>query len=279
MSAEETFELMRGHRAGVACGVTWLPDSSPVNALEPERLVSVAEEMHLDFMFVDGERSGAAQACGALDRFGTVPVWTVSGVIGRVAAAQGWAEVIRASAGTPSSLVASLAEALHISLEAIREGVRAGCQAFVVADDLSSSAGWLVSPDFALDVAVPCYRNMAAEIAHGGGVVAFHSDGDIRALYGALARAGFSAVHLAGLNAEATAGSVSAARDVGLTPMAGISVGGIALQGAHEAGVRAAALAKAGSLLICDDGGMSTPEELALVGEAIAVARATLRSE
>ena len=51
-----------------------------------------------------------------------------------------------------------------------------------------ATPGPLVSPDYALEALMPCYRRLAEEARKHGLLPTFHSDGDIRTLVPALAR-------------------------------------------------------------------------------------------
>lgn len=274
MSAEETLQLLRGERAGRAFGASWVPTELERSTGE-QTLPARAREIRLDFAFVDAGLPWAAKEVAALLAADVVAVWSVTGVVGRVVGRRGWSEVIRTSAADPSALAVPIAEAQHDALEDVRRGIAAGARAFVVADDLSSSAGWLVSPDFALDAAAPCYASLAREIGGLNAASIFHSDGNVASLYPALRAAGFSAIHLAGISAEGVGQAASDVRSAGMVPVGGISVGALG-EGIGEAARRAVALARAGTIALCDDGGLTTEDELAELGDVLASARATL---
>ena len=199
---------------GFVAGVSWVPASA---------VRDLVVSLELDFAVVPAEQPGAAELVAELHALDAAAVWAVSGVFGRVAELIGWGEALRRTAGEPGALAAQLAEALHAALDQARAGVAADADVVLVADDLAGSSGPLLSPDFALDALVPCYHAIAAEVVGGGAHAAFHSDGDIRVLMPALARAGFSAVHLAGLPASTLATSIDAARDAGLASFGGIA--------------------------------------------------------
>ena len=100
----------------------------------------------------------------------------------------------------------------------------------------------------------------------------FHSDGDIRALMPALSRAGYSAVHLGGLGPEAFAAAVVAARALGLAVAGGIEAVVLGTNPRH-AGEVVGRLARAGRVLVCDDGGMTRAEEVTAYATALRAAR------
>lgn len=199
-------------------------------------------------------------------------VWSVDGVLTRVCETRGWTEALRMTASEPDALAAQLDEALHDALVTVRDALEAGADAVLIADDLAGPAGPLLSPDFALDALIPCYQRLARAASTGGLPAIFHSDGEIRALLPALSRAGFSAVHFAGLGAEAFAAAARAARGVELAVLGGIAAQGLA-DAAHEVGEHAAAVATSlGGVIVCDDGGITTFEEVVALGVAVAAA-------
>jgi hypothetical protein len=199
-------------------------------------------------------------------------------VLGRVAEVLGWSEALRLTAGEPGALAAPLAEALHAALESARAGIAAGADVVLVADDLAGAAGPLVSPDFALDALLPCYHAIAAEVVSRGALAAFHSDGDVRVLMPSLARAGFSAVHLAGIAPAALEGSIDSAHASGLVALGGIPAAALGADPA-TVGRRAGSQVHQRGLLVCDDGGLATPVEMDAYQVAIAAAREAYASQ
>jgi hypothetical protein len=235
-----------------------------------QTLVAVALALHLDAVVVPAGLPWAEDAVRQLFAADVATLWAVDGVLGRAARRLGWTEALRLSAASPGTLASVIAESLHESLDEARAGVVAGVSALLVADELASDAGWLVSPDFALEALLPCYRQIAAV---GDWPCAFHSDGDVRALYPALAHSGFSAVHVAAGGAGQSAAGFQAARAAGLVPMGGISARALFAEGARATGAGAAQLATGGPTVICDDGGMTSAEELAAYSSALDAAR------
>ena len=177
------------------------------------------------------------------------------------------------TAAEPAALTIRLDEALHRRWWRCAPPSRCGADAVLIADDLAGPAGPLLSPDYALDALLPCYHHLALEVDAGGLPALFHSDGDIRMLLPALARAGFSAVHLAGLGADAFAASAAAARRAGLVVLGGIPAAALP-DGAREAGERAGVVAASlGGTIVCDDGGITTFDQLNALGTGIDAAR------
>lgn len=277
MSGGEALALLRGGGTGFAAGVSWVPDEV-LDALDTEgrgradALVALAHALQLDFAFVPADRPWSLEAVDRLHHVGIAAVWAVSGVFERVAERHGWAEALRMTAGEPDSLASELDQALHHSMADARIGLDAGCGALVVADDLSSNAGWLVVPDFALDALIPCYRQLAVQAAVTGAAAAFHSDGDVRVLLQALARAGYSAVHVGGLRHDAFAATWRAARGVGMATMGGVEAASLS-EDAEKSGELSGQMALAGQLLVCDDGGITTADDVAAFSAALEAAR------
>jgi len=262
MTRAAAMAALRGGHAGFVTGVSWVT---------PGLLGDTVRSEGLDFGFVPAGVYDGATEVGELHSLDAAAIWAVPGVLGRVAESMGWAEAMRLSAARPGALAVPLAQALHEALEMVRAGIAAGADCVLVADDLASASGPLVAPDFALDALVPCYRSIAAEVI-GEGVAAFHSDGDVRVLMPSLAHAGYSAVHLAGLSTTEVLASVRSARSAGLVAMGGIVAAGIEADPV-SAGAFAGRLASKEGVLVCDDGGLATPADMAAFGVAVGAAR------
>ncbi len=270
---------LAGRDPGFVCGLTWLsPDvvgtlvEKDVISTPAEALASIAVAADVDFVFVPANESWATQAAGLLAAADIATVWSVTGVFGRVALRCGWTDALRMTAAEPGSLAGALAEALHEALVEARAGIAAGVDAILVADDLAGATGPLVAPDYSLDALVPCYQRIAHTATAEGVPALFHSDGDVRVLMPALARAGFSAIHLAGISEETWIASYGAARGEGLAVLGGIEAMSVS-RGVRRAGERAGRIALADGLLVCDDGGITTAEEVVALTAAIDVAR------
>lgn len=227
-----------------------------------EALAALATELGLDIVFVPAAEHWADDAAGRLKEAGIGVAWTLSGVLGRIAEEEGWMTVLRQTAGDPSALAHPLAEALHEALVEARTGLTRRADAVVVADDLAGAQGWLVSPDFALDALVPCYRSLALEATSAGVPAIFHSDGDIRTILAALSRAGFAGVHPGGLTGDHLATFVRAATAAGLTTLGGLPAVDL-MAGAKRLATSARALQTEARLVITDDGGIASAEQLA----------------
>jgi len=270
--------VLAGESPAAAYGMSWVPEDAlrvltwQERGADPaETLAAVAVAMGLDLVFVPANAPWAADAVRLLRHAEVASVWAASGVLGRTAAKHGWDFVLTRSASEPGALAFHLSDALHEALVEVRAGRELRTDAVVVADDLAGREGWLVAPDFALEALVPCYRQIIAEV---DGPCVFHSDGDVRALYPALAGAGFSAVHVAVPGTGSIERSVKAARDARLVPVGGIEAAALLASGATRAGMHAGGLAAGGAFVICDDGGISSAEELAAYTTALQAARA-----
>lgn len=275
-------DVFRGLTDGCAYALTWVTagalfadtttdDPVPGSIRIAERLSDVAVDLGLDAVLVPADAPWGVAAARALRDHDIAVLWAIEGVFGRAARRHGWTEAIASSAARPSSLAFTLAEVLHDAAQEVREGLAAEVEAIVVADDLASDAGWLVAPDYALEALVPCYRQLAAAAAPLP--VVFHSDGDVRALYGAIAGAGYSAVHIAGGGARMTEAAFRAARAAQLVPMGGIDSTLLATGDPAGAGSFAARMSEGGPAVVCDDGGITTAAQLAAYADAINSAR------
>lgn len=277
-------ELLGLAPGAFAGAMTWVPPSA-LRALtfevgvenEPESLEAIARAFALDLVFVSASDGWAREAVNRLSDARIAAGWTVDGVLTRVTEQRGWSSVLTDSVTRPGELAYALDESLHEALEDVREGIAAGATVLMCADELAGAAGWLVSPDFALDALMPCYRRIAEEWR--GGVSVFHSDGDIRALMPSLADAGFGGVHLSSPGHTSLSALVEAARSVRLCPLGGLEVRSLIAEGARTCGARAASLARSGALVIADDGGLDSAESVAAFGAALDVARSMLGAD
>lgn len=269
--------------AGITTAMTWVPVGA-ARALtwgfgienEPEALAGLARALGVDLAFVPASKSWAAEAVRVLQAEDIAAGWIVDGMFGRVAELKGWTRTLAASAGAPEVLDDDLDLALEDALADARAGDEAAADVLLIADDLASTAGWLVSPDFAIETLVPRYGRLAEAWPQARRAAAFHSDGDIRVMYGALAAAGFSATHIASGQRASMSATFAAARAAGLMPIGGVEAQRLLVDGAHLAGKAAATLAAEGVAIVSDDGGFTSAEEVAAFGTALAAFRATL---
>lgn len=281
MSKAIVTAALQDERVGFVSGITWLPQDvieelgeGTGSAGPAAALTSVATALTLDFAVVPANEWWAAEAVRDLHASGVAAIWSVGGMLGRVGDRVGWSEMLRMTAAEPGALAIHLGEVLHDALDAVRLGIAEEADALMIADDLAGATGPLVAPDFALDVLVPCYRSLVREAIGHDVPIIFHSDGDIRTMFRALKRAGFSAVHLGGLSTGPFAMSYAAARSADLVVLGGLEAAALRT-GARRLGAHAASLALSGGMLVCDDGGMTSPEEVAAFGASLESARET----
>ena len=279
MTRASALAKLAGEEVGFVSGITWLPAealealSAGTDAVGPaEALATLSLALGLDFAFVPAHEPWATEALERLRRADVASVWSVAGVLGRVGERVGWSDMLRMTVAEPGALAVYIGEVLHEALGEAREGVSERADVVLIADDLAGATGPLVSPDFALEALMPCYRSLVREAAGHEVPAIFHSDGDVRALLAGLARAGFSAVHLAGLSERPFAVSFAAAREAGLIVLGGIEAAALT-SGARRIGAPAGALARSGGLLVCDDGGITSADEVAALAGALEAAR------
>lgn len=141
-----------------------------------------------------------------------------------------------------------------------------------IADDVSTSHGWVLDPDFVRQHLVPLYGKLATAVRHSAEksgldpasvVVGFHSDGDISDIYHDLAEVGFDAVHLASVSYVSVSRLAAAAKAAGM-----VAYGGVASETLAEGEVAddlcrmLARTARADGLVVADDGGVTDSAEL-----------------
>lgn len=261
-------------------GLTFVPTEalSPVSrdASDPvEALVRAATTLEAAFAFVPADAEWAEDAVTALGEASVAPIFAVSGPLWPLIEARGTMEGLRATLTHPEEMGEAIEEALRPVVAEVGRAVRLGARAFVLAEDLAGTAGPLVAPDFAIAELLPRYERVV-HIARSLGLPAiFHSDGDIRPLLPAIARAGFAGVHAGGgLTFEAFDRLYWAAREQELVVVGGMLTADLGNAARAEAiGSTIGVLAQAGGLFVADDGGITTPREVAGLVTALAAAR------
>ncbi len=264
----------------VCVGVTFLP-SAAIDSLawggerEQPLLTAVCSRLRPDFAFVPSWEVDATRTCEAVAACGTAPLWVVRGPFDAVASSEGWRESISATIADPARLDAQLDAAVGEARASIREATACGVAGVVIAEDVAGADGPLLSPDYIISEIVPRLGRIAVAAAEEGLPVIWHTDGDPRPFIAAAARVGLDAIHPGGLGAEQFGQVFAAAREHGLAVLGGIPgealrAGGPAVV---RAGIGAGVLAAGGGLLVCDDGGVSTGEELGMLVVALQAAR------
>lgn len=228
-------------------------------------LADFVEDAELDFAFVPADADWAGDAVRLLRRSGRGAFWAVDGPLWPVLRERGPGEGLKATAWNPEDLEHALDAHTASAQDLVLAGADMSVDAIVVCDDVAGAAGPLVSPDFFNEYLVPRYATLVATAAGMGTRAVFHSDGDIRVFMPALARAGFISVHPGGgVTQEVFEKILGEAKSHGMTLIGGID-SRLLSEGpavAVRLGTRAAVMASAGGLIIADDGGMTTSEEV-----------------
>ena len=242
----------------------------------PAHTLTVAcAELGASFAFVPADAWWCEDAVSALSETVVAPLLSISGPLWPVIEARGTAEGLRASLTQPEQVGFELDRRLDGLTTEVARAARLGMRGVVLAEDLAGSEGPLVAPDFAIAELVPRYERVVRAARSLNMPAIFHSDGDVRPLLTAIARAGFVAIHGGGgLEFPAFERLFWAAREEGLAVMGGLLTTGLINPAAAEAlGSKVGILAKAGGLFVADDGGITTPAEVASLVVALGAAR------
>jgi hypothetical protein len=240
-------------------------------------LVEACAVLSASFAFVPADAEWSESAAAALAEADVAPMWSVSGPLWPVIEQRGALEGLRETLTRPEEVGAEIDFLLDARSAEVVRGARAGARAVVLAEDLAGTNGPLVAPDFAIAELLPRYARIVDEARALGMPAVFHSDGDIRPLLPAIARSGFVAVHAGGgLDVEAFERLFWSARAEGLAVIGGLLTAELVNAARAEAlGSRIGVLARAGGLLVADDGGITTPLEMSALVTALAAARST----
>jgi hypothetical protein len=268
------------HGAPFPFGLTFLPEGvlSPVIGAShgpvPD-LVEACDVLSASFAFVPVGELWAESAAAALADAGVAPMWTLSGPLWPIIEARGPLEGLRETLTRPEQIGSELDPRLDTLVAEVARGAQAGARAIVLAEDLAGTDGPLVAPDFAIAELLPRYARIVDAARALGLPAVFHSDGDIRPLLPAIARAGFVAVHTGGgLGVSAFDRLFWAAREAGLAVIGGLLTGELGNPARAEAlGSMIGVLARAGGLFVADDGGITGEREVAGLVTALAAAR------
>jgi len=205
----------------------------------------------------------------------------IDGLWSRLAQDKGWTEAMRL-AETPNQFIKLINPYGDAMMKEMRDAFttlgtigkrkkKHPTNFICIADDVSTSIGWIVSEEIVRDALMMVYAKMIASIHNDlplsrdefNVAWCFHSDGDISSLYPAIRQTGFDAVHIA---------SVPYARMSTLVGKAGTAdllfFGGVMAE-TLEAGKlsgeltrQIAILARRPNVIVCDDGGMTTLRQL-----------------
>jgi len=203
----------------------------------------------------------------------------VDGLWSRLAHDKGWTEAMRL-AETPAQflkLINPYGDAMmremnekFISLGSI--GRRSGVPHYItIADDVSTSIGWIVAEEIVRDALMMVYRKMIASIYNDLPLSrdefnvnwCFHSDGDISSLYPDIKQTGFDAVHIASVPYARMSTLIGKAGSADLLFFGGMMTETLE-EGAPSGDLmrRIAIFARRPNVVICDDGGMTTARQL-----------------
>jgi hypothetical protein len=224
-------------------------------------LAATARALALDFVFVPASASWAKEAATTMP---CAVLWAVDGPLWPVLSENGLLDGLRATVLDPPSLRAGLERETARCASEIAKGLSLGVAAVVIADDLAGSAGPFVPPAFVAEEVLPC---LTALVAGAGSTPAvLHSDGDIAPLLTSVRDAGFAGVHAGGgLGRRGFEALCAQAAALGLSAIGGIDTASLAegTAAAVRAGTRLALLSGSCGLLVADDGGLTTPEDVA----------------
>lgn len=269
------------HVSPPAAGLSFAP-ASAIEAFAgcgvsgAEALAETCSRLDLDFAFVTATEPWASRAVHLLLTDGRAPVWVVDGPLWPVLKRHGVMEGLRLTAGRPGQLSDDLDRETDRAVLQAEAGGRLGAAAVVLCDDLASSGGPLVAPDYAFEELIPRMGQVVFACSDAGIPTLWHSDGDLRSLLPGAARAGFKGVHAGGgLGVERFEHVFWTARRHGLAVLGGLLSMQLAAGPvqAVSLGVSASLLAEARGLLLCDDGGIASPDEAAAFATALQSAR------
>ncbi|HEY5468558.1 MAG TPA: uroporphyrinogen decarboxylase family protein [Coriobacteriia bacterium] len=238
-------------------------------------LAATCRREHLDFAFVPAHEPWAERAVSLLAGSGVAGAWVVDGVLWPTLGERGPARGLREVAGSANELGPALDRALGRALEEAGRGLDAGAAALVVADDMAGGSGPLVGPAFLSQHVFPRLARVAEAARRAGVPAILHCDGDARLLMEAAAEAGFAAIHGDAGGAGGLEDGFAAARAAGLGFIGGVPTAELSGEaGPLPARWRAGALANDSGLLLADDGGITTADEMAALLAILRASRA-----
>jgi hypothetical protein len=265
-----------------ACGATFVPTEAlhrPTPGASPASALARAYvDAGIDFAFVPSWEPWSRELSSSLRGAGIAVLWAVPGVLSAALSTLGHSAGLRALGRDPDSLTPALDSAEEAMLAAVEGGVSEKADAIVVCDDLAGAAGPLTSPEYLAEhVFVRLGRAVAAARSSRLTSV-LHSDGNVSVLLGDIARAGFAAIHVAGVNEDGFSRLFAQARARRLAVVGGLGAQTLShgVAGGVRTGGRLAALARTGPLLVADDGGITTPKEYSALLAAFSAARGRL---
>lgn len=238
-------------------------------------LVEACLELRAAFAFVPASAPWAEDAVTGLSESDVAPLVAISGPLWPLIEAKGVAEGLRATLTRPEEIATEIDAQIDSLVAEVARVAGLGARAIVLAEDLAGTQGPLVAPDFAIAELMPLYERIVRAARSLGMPTVFHSDGDLRLLLPAIAKAGFVAVHAGGgLGFDAFERLYWAAREESVAVIGGLVTSELVNRVRAELlGSRLGVLAKAGTLFVADDGGITTAEEVAALVGALVAAR------
>jgi hypothetical protein len=237
-------------------------------------IARTCEDARLDFAFVPSWEYWAETLVEELHERGVLAWWVADGLLWPALEELGVEAGLRATVRAPESLKGPMHAGLEISRSMVRRGLSLGVDGIVIAEDLAGATGPIVSPDFIAREVMPSFELLIAPARSAGVPCFLHSDGDARVFMPGLHRAGFAAIHGDCGGAGGVSRALDAAATAGLSLVGGLPTSDLGNPGrAIAAGTGAGVLARAGGLLLADDGGITTSDQCAGLLAAIAAAR------
>ncbi len=238
-------------------------------------LASVCRDLALDFVFVSASAPWAEACTREVRACGCAVFWVVDGPLWPVLTRTGITAGLLASVRDPGSLDAALDRETVRARSQLGRGLALDVDVVVIAEDLATHQGPLVTPDFASRAVFSRLATLVGAATASRRHVVLHSDGELTELLHLVKQVGFSAVHAGAMTREAFEELFWASRRLGLGIVGGLFTRELerGRRAVISAGTRAALLAQAGGLLIADDGGIVTGDQLASFAGALAAAR------
>ncbi len=270
MSGDAAREYLAGHSVAPVCGITWVETfiaaavvGSDASVSPCDVLPALATWLGADLAFVPQEE-WAAETVGALRRGDVAAAWTVAGPIGRWARSSGWPDVLMRCARDPVGASDQLSSWLPEILSDVQRGLAAGADAIVVADDVAGDGGRMFSADVVRSLSRFVLTPIAQLSTRHGVPTVFHSDGDLSPFLTYLGDAGVRGVHVALPGGCLIGDVVEAADKAGLVVLGGIGVRDVSRGDTSDAD-DAVKLARTGALMLTDDGGILTEQDVILI--------------
>lgn len=220
----------------------------------------VTKSLSPDFVFVDYETFVNTNVRHRLAKRSIAAYVSLCAPTGLLASLYGWQKAIDVM--SDESDPATCRRALDYIFSSVDRAEEEGADAIILCDDLCGEKAPIMDPRFVIEHVLPDYQRIADHVAERGLPIIYHSTGDIREYYSALASDGYSAVHIVHPGYEQTEELFEAARRAGLLPMGGIIASRTGKDDPSEIARFAAARCAEGGALICDDGSRDSIEDI-----------------